>query len=307
MSNTGFRLKINTMNSKNIIRMKTKIFKQNPIYIKGNLTSGILCLALFVLFTVFASCSTNETQTVTNFNTITMQDEFDVEGAPNSSIWTYDIGGNGWGNNELQYYTDRSNNVTIQNGYLLITAEKESFEGASYTSARLLTKGLFEQKYGRFEARIKLPWGQGLWPAFWLLGSDIDEVQWPNCGEIDIMENRGQEPTLINGTVHGPGYSGGESITKSFSLTNDRFDTNFHVFGIEWTPDYINYYVDDVLYNQITPSDVTGEWVFNKSFFIIINLAVGGNYVGSPNAETIFPQTMLIDYVRVYKADIINN
>jgi beta-glucanase (GH16 family) len=293
------------MNSKNMIRMKTKIFKKNPSYrgVRDSLT--ILCLTL--IFNSFISCSTSETQTVAKFKTLTMQDEFDHDGQPNSSIWTYDIGGNGWGNNELQYYTDRSNNVTVQNGYLLITAEKENYEGASYTSSRILTKGLFEQKYGRFEARIKLPWGQGIWPAFWLLGSDIDDVQWPNCGEIDIMENRGQEPTLISGTVHGPGYSGGESITKSYSLTNDRFDTGFHVFGIEWAPDYINYYVDDVLYNQITPADVTGEWVFNKPFFIILNLAVGGNYVGSPNTDTVFPQTMLVDYVRVYKADIINN
>jgi len=287
--------------------MKTKIFKQNPIYKKRNFVLGILSLTLLVIFNGITSCSTDETQTVANFHTITMQDEFDQDGAPNSSIWTYDIGGNGWGNNELQYYTDRSQNVAVQNGYLIITAEKENFEEASYTSARILSKGLFEQAYGRFEARIKLPWGQGIWPAFWLLGGDIDTNNWPNCGEIDIMEYRGQNPTTVLGTVHGPGYSGGESISKSYSLTNDRFDTGFHVFGIEWTPDYINYYVDDVLYNQITPEDVTGEWVFNKPFFIIINLAVGGSFVGSPNAETVFPQTMLVDYVRVYQADFINN
>ena len=287
--------------------MKTKIFKQNPIYKKRNFVLGILSLTLLVIFNGITSCSTDETQTVANFKTITMQDEFDEDGAPNSSIWTYDIGGNGWGNNELQYYTDRSQNVAVQNGYLIITAEKENFEEASYTSARILSKGLFEQAYGRFEARIKLPWGQGIWPAFWLLGGDIDTNNWPNCGEIDIMEYRGQNPTMVLGTVHGPGYSGGESISKSYSLTNDRFDTGFHIFGIEWTPDYINYYVDDVLYNQITPEDVTGEWVFNKPFFIIINLAVGGSFVGSPNAETIFPQTMLVDYVRVYQADFINN
>ena len=287
--------------------MKTKIFKQNPIYKKRKFVLGILSLTLLVIFNGITSCSTDETQTVVNFKTITMQDEFDEDGAPNSSIWTYDIGGNGWGNNELQYYTDRSQNVAVQNGYLIITAEKENFEEASYTSARILSKGLFEQAYGRFEARIKLPWGQGIWPAFWLLGGDIDTNNWPNCGEIDIMEYRGQNPTMVLGTVHGPGYSGGESISKSYSLTNDRFDTGFHVFGIEWTPDYINYYVDDVLYNQITPEDVTGEWVFNKPFFIIINLAVGGSFVGSPNAETVFPQTMLVDYVRVYQADFINN
>jgi beta-glucanase (GH16 family) len=319
------------MNSKKTIIMKTKIFKQNPIYKRQNVLFGILSLTLLVLFSGVSSCTTDETQTVVNFKTITMQDEFDEDGAPNSSIWTYDIGGNGWGNNELQYYTDRSQNVTVQNGYLIITAEKENFEGASYTSARLLTKGLFEQKYGRFEARIKLPWGQGLWPAFWLLGSDIDEVDWPYCGEIDIMENRGQEPTLINGTIHGPGYSGGESITKPYRLMNDRFDTDFHIFGIEWGPEYINFYVDDVLYNQITPEDLPAsafpeyicdglsvsecsdrkqrwnKWSFDQPFFIIINLAVGGNYVGSPNAETVFPQTMLVDYVRVYQADFINN
>ena len=289
--------------------MKTKIFKQNPTYRERKLPLGILSLALLVLFMVFTSCSTSETQTVATFKTITMQDEFSVDGSPNSSIWTYDLGtgSNGWGNNELQYYTDRSKNVAVQNGYLIITAEKEDFNGSAYTSARLLTKGLFEQKYGRFEARIKLPWGQGIWPAFWLLGADIDTNNWPNCGEIDIMEYRGQNPTMVLGTVHGPGYSGGESISKSYSLMNNRFDTDFHIFGIEWGPEYINYYIDDVLYNQITPADVTGEWVFDKPFFIIINLAVGGSFVGSPNAATVFPQSMLVDYVRVYEANLINN
>ncbi|NNC49727.1 MAG: glycoside hydrolase family 16 protein [Flaviramulus sp.] len=295
--------------------MKTKIFKQNPIYRKGNLILGVLTIALLVLFPAFTGCTTSETQTVANFQTISMQDEFDVDGWPDSSIWTYDIGngagtsaGAGWGNNELQYYTNNSKNVSVQNGYLLITAEKEDFEGSSYTSARILTKDLFEQKYGRFEARIKLPWGQGIWPAFWLLGANSDEVIWPACGEIDIMENRGQEPTLINGSIHGPGYSAGEAVTKAYTLENSRFDTDFHIFGIEWGPGYINYYVDDVLYNQITPEDADGEWVFDdQPFYIIMNVAVGGNYVGSPSAETVFPQTMLVDYVRVYKANLINN
>ncbi len=248
------------------------------------------------------SCSDYE-QTVTTMNQLVMQDEFDTNGAPNSAIWGYDIGTgtNGWGNNELQFYTDRKENVTVQNGYLIITARKESYQGSPYTSARLLTKGKFEQAYGRFEARIRLPWGQGMWPAFWMLGADIDTNPWPAAGEIDIMEFRGQEPSTVLGTVHGPGYSAGESISKSYTLKNDRFDTGFHVFGIEWTPKYVNFYVDNVLYNQITPADVPGEWVFNKSFFILINLAVGGSFVGSPNNETVFPQTMLVDYVRVYK------
>lgn len=271
-----------------------------------NKSYDMLCFrAFFILATMgmVLSCSTSEDQKVTNFTQIVMQDEFDIDGAPDNTIWNYDIGTgtNGWGNNELQYYTNRNQNVKVENGYLLITAKKEAYNGASYTSAKVLTKGLFAQKYGRFEARIRLPFGQGMWPAFWLLGANSDEVGWPNCGEIDIMEYRGQTPTTVLGTVHGPGYSGANSITKSYDLINDRFDTAFHIFGIEWGPDYINYYVDDVLYNQITPEDVTGSWVFDHPFYIIINLAVGGNFVGSPNSETVFPQTMLVDYVRVYK------
>lgn len=263
---------------------------------------------LFVSFLAVFSCATDDTQTVARFTDIVMQDEFSTAGAVDSAIWNFNIGtgDNGWGNGELQYYTDRSENAVVQNGVLIMTANKESFEGSNYTSARILTKGKFEQAYGRFEARIRLPYGQGIWPAFWLLGANVDEVGWPQCGEIDIMENRGQEPTLINGTVHGPGYSGGESITKGYELENDRYDTGFHIFGVEWGPEYINYYVDDVLYNQITPDDVTGEWVYDHPFFIIINLAVGGGYVGAPNAETVFPQTMLVDYVRVYKNNSID-
>ncbi|MEQ8303084.1 MAG: glycoside hydrolase family 16 protein [Cyclobacteriaceae bacterium] len=258
-------------------------------------------LSVTILFLAFG-CG-DDTQTVVTRTELVMQDEFNKDGSPSSDLWGFDIGNgsNGWGNNELQYYTDRRENVTIQSGHLIITAREESFKGSNYTSARLLTKGKFEQQYGRFEARIRLPWGQGIWPAFWMLGADIDTNPWPAAGEIDIMEFRGQEPTLILGSVHGPGYSGGEAISKSYSLTNGRFDTGFHVFGIEWGPNFVNYYVDNVLYNQITPADVTGEWVFEKPFYILINLAVGGSFVGSPNDETVFPQTMLVDYVRVYK------
>jgi beta-glucanase (GH16 family) len=281
--------------------------KKIKIYL--SITKGLVfkSLASLLITFVISSCSTDEKQVVAKFSEITMQDEFDVNGTPNSLIWGYDLGtgnadtGTGWGNNELQFYTDRAENVKVQNGYLLITAKKEEYQGSSYTSARLTTKALFDQKYGRFEARIRLPFGQGMWPAFWLLGANIDEVGWPKCGEIDIMEYRGQEPTIALGTVHGPGYSGAESISKSYNLLNDRFDTGFHVFGIEWGPEYINYYIDDVLYNQITPADVSGDWVFNHPFYIVLNLAVGGNFVGTPNSETVFPQTMLVDYVRVYK------
>lgn len=263
-----------------------------------------LFLSVIILWGMFG-CNTDDTQTVTTLTNLVLSEEFETDGKPNPSVWGYDIGrgpnGDGWGNQELQYYTDRSQNVVVENGNLKITAREESFQNAGYTSARLLTKDLFEQAYGRFEARIQLPSGQGIWPAFWMLGADIDENPWPGAGEIDIMEFRGQNPTVLVGSVHGPGYSAGNAISKEYVLQNDRFDTGYHIFGIEWSPNAINFYVDDVLYNQITPEDVTGEWVFDKPFFLLMNVAIGGNFVGAPNAETQFPQTMLIDYVRVYE------
>ena len=277
-----------------------------------NLKFKNIYIALFAAMIVNVGCDLNETQTVTTFESLVWADEFDVAGAPDSSKWTFELGDGsaqgipGWGNNELQYYTDRPENVKVEGGNLVITANRESYMGAAYTSARVLTKGKYQTKYGRFEARIKLPWGKGLWPAFWLLGDDNGgSVIWPEIGEIDIMEYRGQEPTITHGTIHGPGYSGGNAVTKSYELTNDRFDTGFHVFGVEWGPDFINYYVDDVLYNQITPNDIPAgtKWVFDSNeFYIILNVAVGGTFVGTaPDSNTVFPQTMEVDYVRVYQ------
>ena len=259
-------------------------------------------LSLAVLLALF-SCDEDEKQTVVTKTQLIMSEEFNVDGAPDASLWSYNIGtgNNGWGNNELQYYTDRPENIKVEDGMLKITALDDSYLGSPYSSARIITKGKFEQTYGRIEARIKLPYGKGLWPAFWMLGANSDTVVWPKCGEIDIMEYLGSKPTSIFGSVHGPGYSGGEAITKNYTLANDRFDNDFHVFGIEWDENYINYYVDDVLYNQITPDSVPGEWVYNHSFYLILNMAVGGNFPGSPNSATVFPQTMLVDYVRVYQ------
>ena len=280
-------------NNKNSMRITTTLLK----------TFGVL-----VLLIAF-SCNLDETQTVAEFKNLVLSDEFDTDNEINADIWTFDIGtgSNGWGNNEEQFYTNRTENISVQNGILIIKALKEDYNGSDYTSSKILTKGLKEQAYGRFEARIQLPTGQGMWPAFWLLGANCgdgtaDTEVWPNCGEIDIMEYRGQDPTVVHGSVHGPGYAAGNAITKSYVLENDRFDTGFHVFGIEWSPEYINYYVDDVLYNQITRQQVEekGTWVFDQPFYIIINLAVGGNFIGAPIEETVFPQTMLIDYVRVY-------
>ncbi|KAA3623850.1 MAG: glycoside hydrolase family 16 protein [Bacteroidetes bacterium] len=231
--------------------------------------------------------------------------EDDFEGPegqlPDATKWTYDIGTD-WGNFQLEYDTDRPENVSLDGeGNLVITARRESYSGSAFTSARITTAGLFEQAYGRFEAKIKMPTGPGIWPAFWLLGANIDQVDWPQCGEIDIMEYRGQEPNVIHGTLHGPGYSKGESITKSYGFTNDRFDKDFHVFAVEWVEEYIDFYVDDFLYQRIRPDDVTGEWVFDHSFYIILNVAVGGNYVGFPTDDTPFPTSMVVDWVRVYQ------
>ncbi|BFP43288.1 hypothetical protein FGF1_41330 [Flavobacteriaceae bacterium GF1] len=287
--------------------MKNKILNT---HMRSTLGYRILSLSVFLLV---LGCENDDAQTVARLTTLVWEDNFDVDGAPDPTRWRFDLGDGtaqgipGWGNDELQYYTDRPENVTVQNGFLLITAKEEDFNGAEFTSARLTTQGLFERAYGRFEARIRVPFGQGYWPAFWLLGNNCDENPWPACGEIDIMENVGDEPTIVFGSVHGPGYSGGDSIGKDYELTDDRFDTGFHVFGIEWSPESINYYVDGDLYQSITPEDIDeetdgeGQWIFDRPFYIILNVAVGGNLPGPPNDETVFPQTMLVDYVRVYE------
>jgi len=269
--------------------------------IKPALKASILASLL-----IFIGCDNGGDEPQRDYQLV-WSDDFDgITGdAPNPENWNYDIGTgtNGWGNAELQYYTDRPENVQLDGkGNLVITALQESFEGSNYTSARIKTKDLFEQQYGRFEARIKTPFSQGLWPAFWMLGADIDEVGWPQTGEIDIMELRGQEPRKISGSIHGPGYSAGEAITDEFELIDERFDTEFHVFAVEWGPGFIDFYVDDTRYQRLTPEDLPedSEWVFEKEFFLILNVAVGGTYVGSPNDNSRFPQTMIIDYVRVY-------
>lgn len=228
--------------------------------------------------------------------------------APDPSKWGYDMGGGGWGNNELETYTARTQNAQVQDGNLVITAIQETYTGTdgitrNYTSARLKTKGLFSQTYGRFEARIKIPTGQGLWPAFWMLGNDIDANPWPTCGEIDIMENIGRLPATIYGTIHGPGYSGGSGITANTGLATGKFADAFHVYAVEWEGTTIRFYMDDLLYSTRTSADIPAGsvWVFDHPFFLILNVAVGGNWPGAPDGTATFPQKMLVDYVRVYK------
>lgn len=225
--------------------------------------------------------------------------------SPDPAKWNYDIGGSGWGNNELQYYTNRTQNARIENGTLVIEACAENYSGKNYTSARLLTKGKQAWTYGRIEARIKIPKGQGIWPAFWMLGTNIDAVGWPNCGEIDIIENIGSLPSTLYGTVHGPGYSGGGGISGNTVLSEAALGDDFHVYAIEWEQNRIRWFLDGQLFFTVTPASLPAgsSWVFNQPQFLILNVAVGGNWPGSPNSSTVFPQRMTVDYVRVYESD----
>jgi beta-glucanase (GH16 family) len=227
---------------------------------------------------------------------------------PDRSKWVIETGGNGWGNHELEFYTNHLQNLSVQDGNLVITARHEAYSDNGvlfgYTSARIKTQQKFEQAFGRFEARIQIPRGQGIWPAFWLLGDDGGKIDWPTCGEIDIMENIGKEPGIVHGTIHGPGYSGGKGIGSPFSLPNGQaFADGFHLYAVEWEPTAIRFYVDDNLYATRTPADLPAgsKWVFDHPFFIILNVAVGGDWPGNPDYTTKFPQSMLVDYVRVYK------
>jgi beta-glucanase (GH16 family) len=230
--------------------------------------------------------------------TLLWHDEFDGP-AINPAYWTHDVGGHGWGNAELQYYSDRPVNSFIEEGQLVIQALAEEHEGLSYTSARLITMDKVEVAYGRVEARIQLPHGQGIWSAFWLMGADFPEVGWPQSGEIDIMEHIGQEPRRIHATVHGPGYSGNNSIGASYDLPRSAA-AQFHIFAIEWEPEQIRWYVDNTRIHTVTPADLPGKWVFDHPFFLLLNVAVGGNWPGPPDKTTEFPQQMRVDYVRIY-------
>lgn len=229
--------------------------------------------------------------------------------APDPSKWGYDVGGHGYGNAELQNYTNRPENVSLDGaGNLVITARKENYGSCWYglcthTSGRILTANKFTQTYGRIEARLQVPAGRGLWPAFWTLGQDIFTAGWPNSGEIDIMEILGHETNKTYGTLHGPGYSGGGSIGASYTLPSGNFSQGFHTFTVDWSPNLIKWYVDGVLFSQKTPADLNGNpWVFDKPHFILLNLAVGGQWPGSPDASTAFPARYVVDYVAVYEA-----
>ncbi|MDT0305014.1 glycoside hydrolase family 16 protein [Streptomonospora wellingtoniae] len=230
--------------------------------------------------------------------------------APDGGKWNVEVNGDGGGNGELQYYTNRRDNLAHDgNGNMVITARKGNpgdyqchYGYCQYTSGRMNTAGKFEHAYGRFEARIQIPIGQGIWPAFWMLGNDLGQVGWPNSGEIDIMENIGSQPADVHGSLHGPGYSGGNPITGSYYHPQGwAFADTFHTFAVEWSPNSITWFVDGNAYQTFTPADTRGNpWVYDHPFFMILNVAVGGSWPGAPDASTQFPQQMKVDYVRVY-------
>ncbi|WP_232422880.1 family 16 glycosylhydrolase [Cellulosimicrobium cellulans] len=230
-------------------------------------------------------------------------DEFDgaAGSAPNPDVWNHETGAGGWGNAELQNYTtSRVNSALDGQGNLVITALQES--DGSYTSARLTTQGNVQPQFGRIEARIQIPRGQGIWSAFWMVGANLPDTPWPTSGEIDIMENVGNAPHEVHGTVHGPGYSGDNGIMGTYQHPQGwSFADDFHTFGIDWTPGEITWLVDGQEYHRVTTADVgANQWVFDQPFFLILNVAIGGQWPGNPDATTPFPQQMKVDYVRVY-------
>jgi beta-glucanase (GH16 family) len=229
---------------------------------------------------------------------------------PDGSKWTPVIGGGGWGNQELEYYTNNTNAKQDGNSNLVIEVRKENpvnahcwYGPCQYTSARLITKGKFEFTYGRVEARVKLPSGQGIWPGIWMLGNDIDTVGWPTNGEIDICENIGREPATIHATVHGPNYSAPNGISGAYSLAKGRFADAYHLFAAEWNTHRIAFFLDAINYFTVTRTTVEqhGKWVYDHPFYLLLNVAVGGSWPGNPDGSSTYPQHMLVDYVRVYQ------
>ena len=229
-------------------------------------------------------------------------DEFDgPAGAIDPTKWSPEIGGDGWGNGELQFH--RAENAALDGaGHLVITARREAAGARAFTSARLSTRGKLETTYGRIEARLKLPAGKGLWPAFWMLGTDVAGVGWPACGEIDIMEARGAQPWRVSSALHGPGYSGGNALIAAHERPDRAPLTDeFHVFAADWSPGELHFSVDGQRYHSERASRLSQRWVFDHPFFLILDLAVGGNFGGPPDETTPFPSTLIADYVRVYR------
>jgi beta-glucanase (GH16 family) len=228
-------------------------------------------------------------------------DEFDGTQI-NTANWSFETGNNGWGNNELENYTDRKQNAFVSDGNLVIEARQEQLGGSAYTSARMISKNKQVFKFGRIDIRAKLPAGKGIWPALWMLSNNIDQAGWPACGEMDILELLGQQPNKIYGTLHwGASPATHASKGDSYTLAGGSFDQQFHVYSLLWQQDSVKVLVDDVPYVQVKRADVAGNYPFNSDFFFIFNVAVGGNWPGAPDSNTSFPQRMIVDYVRVFQ------
>lgn len=273
-------------------------FPNNRIMQRLHLKSCIITLLILCLF------SFSDTIAQKGFSKLVWADEFSGSGLPDSSKWSYDVGANGWGNNELQFYTSqRKENARVENGYLIIEAIKEKFDSAQFTSARLVSKNKGDWKYGRIEVRAKLPSGKGLWPAIWMLPTTRKYGGWPHSGEIDIMENVGYWPDSLFGTIHTGSYNGSMGTQKSNSLAVRGMSNSFNVFAVEWTPEVISFFVNQNKYGEFK-NEHTGSsaWPFDQEFHLLLNIAVGGNWGGKFGVdETVFPQQMIIDYVRVYQ------
>lgn len=238
--------------------------------------------------------STSKAIVVYVIPTIAWADEFNINGAPDSTKWSYEIGAGGWGNNELQYYTSRPENVIVQGGVLKINLLKENYMGSNYTSARIITKGKYTLKYGRVDIRAKLPAGGGTWPALWMLGANYETSPWPACGEIDIMEHVGNNLNKIYATLHSPGNSGANGNGSTVNIPTAT--SAFHIYSLEWSPTVLKFYVDNVVFYTFSNSSTTP---FNNPFFFIVNCAMGGNFGGTvdPNITT---ATLEVDYIHVY-------
>jgi beta-glucanase (GH16 family) len=262
-----------------------------------------VCLSLIIL--CFTFCSTAHNKAGSNDWQLSWSEEFNYEGLPDSTKWSYDIGGHGWGNNELQYYTKATlANAEVSNGSLKVKAIKQKMGNREYTSARLVTKGKADFTYGKIVIRAKLPPGRGIWPAIWMLGNNASTVGWPECGEIDIMEHVGFEKDSVFGTIHTKTYNhikGTQKGKKSF-IANPY--TDYHLYTLEWTPDRMDFFLDNNLFNHIENEHrTTAEWPFDAPFHLLINIAVGGNLGGQKGIDTtVFPAALEVDYVRVYTA-----
>lgn len=264
---------------------------------RNKMKASLLCICV-LLFLMASNCSTKPSPV------LVWSDEFNYNGAPDSTKWSYDIGGHGWGNNELQYYTNNPKNVRVENGNLIIEAHKDSLENNAYTSTRIISKKKGDWLYGKIEIRAKLPQGRGTWPAIWMLSTDWKYGGWPASGEIDIMEHVGYNQNVVHGTAHSELYNHVKQTQNEGKVTVANVHEEFHTYTLNWTKDQLDFLVDNNVFHTIKrkPEDDYKGWPFDQPFHLLMNIAVGGNWGGQQGVdETIWPQRMEVDYVRVYQ------